>query len=61
MSYDEDTYIRPHDRRFNPTEWERQIAQAPWIDCDPVAAYDVEESDVYKWDVGTDKNGYPTS
>ncbi|NTI22362.1 hypothetical protein G6M87_10885 [Rhizobium rhizogenes] len=57
----EDVYIRPQDRRFNPTDWEKSLIKAPWVNCDPVAMSAVEERYTITEQVTVDNHGYPTS
>ncbi|TDW21086.1 hypothetical protein EV128_12255 [Rhizobium azibense] len=57
--YDAYTYIRPSDRRFSPTAWERMAVVIPWVNCDPVARHAVEGHAV--WQSFRDSSGYPTA
>lgn len=57
----EDVYIRPQDRRFNPTAWEKQLFCTVWVNCDPVAMSEIEERFDIAEQVTVDRHGYPTS
>lgn len=54
-------YERPDTSRFRPTEWEKQIMRAKWINCDPVAMCAIEERLNIADQVPTDRHGYPTA